>query len=235
MMEKTVRQKLDLPETCSSEDIKKICTDYYFTYSAVCNSTRNPEVKRIAESRLNDLVESAKKEDIILLDDFGSICETADFSCSESNIELELCKLMTSPDDVIIPAEVERLREMVESLPESPKKYYFFACLIRISYANTVEDYESIIENLKKAMELDSQNPVYREMAELVNEEVVAFRRDLDAYHEQAERENRKKRNITMVKRIFSTIGEGILTVLGAIVGIIGYGISLCIDCCFSC
>lgn len=227
-----LRDKLRLSPSCGEKELREACNRYYRIYKDVEESATDPYVRRIAQSKLADLVASAEKEGITLdgAEEYESPTEEPVFS---GDIEAAFSSTVLQ-GGVISPSQESKLRKMVALLPESAEKHYFTFVLERNTAPMTAETAGKLQAIIQRAISADPDNPVYSRILDDIVKETAAYNDALKKWKGKKGKEIVIGRRRQLIKEIFKFIGSGTVSILGlglaAAAAIIGC-VCECMDC----
>ena len=232
-MNLSLRAKLRLTESCSDAELQDACNRYYSIYKDLINSPAEEAIRDIARSKLQDLVESAQKEKIILTDGitdciFGKLSTTSN---TVAVLEEEMCSVKAP----LSQEQFTYFMKRAENLPDCAKRHYLKAVVYMAASPTTIDIYAQVVAELQAAISKDPENPIYPEMLTQAEQALIDYRANLDNYIDKERKRIFWERFWNFVKRFFSVLGTILLWVGGAIVTVGGAIIS-CIcsisDCC---
>lgn len=218
-MSLTLRAKLRLPAGCTDAQLRDACSRYHAIYKGVLDSATDESVKAIARARLEDLITSARAEDIPIKED-SLYCWSSSTPNTPASVEAELSQL--TPGKQIVGSKADQLLKTINNLPDSPKRHYLRALVTLRSKSSSTDTYREVIGMLKPAVMGDPDNPVYSAMIADIEQEISRYTQQLDNWRREQELEIKKENRKEVAKTILSGTGSVLLFLLGAAVTVAG-------------
>lgn len=213
-MNLTLREKLRLPAGCTEAHLQDTCSRYYTIYKGVLDSASDESVRAIAHSKLEDLVASAKAEEIYLKDMDLYAWESVPAN-TPASVEERLTSLGTVGR--IADSEVRKLSDMIARLPDSAKRHYLDALLTLRSEDSSINTYRNAVDKLKYAVINDPDNPVYSVMISDIEREIDRYGTELAQWRKDRETELKNEQFKETLKGVGSVLGAVFLLVIGAV------------------
>lgn len=236
----SLRKQLRLSDSCSDEDLQKTCNRYYSLYKGILDSSAEEAVRAIARSKLNDLVQQARQENVQLqdMDEFS-------FGKGTANINATVEQELAGKSGALTGAQANDLNDRIAKLPHSAKRYYLSALVIMRSGNPSVEAYQEAATKLMSACSEDPQNPVYQAALDSIKKEIESYNSALDVWKKEQEiiikGEERKawwREFWAGVLGVLSWIGSALLWIGGALLTVGSLAFScMCsmFECCDVC
>ena len=236
----SLRKQLRLSDSCSKEDLQKTCNRYYALYKGVMDSSAEASTKAIAQSKLDDLVQQAGQEGVVLdeMAEFNFKRETANINAT---VEQDLASMSGS----LTGSQVNELNKKIGDLPHSAKRYYLSALVIMQSSNPSIESCREAANKLMTACSEDPENLAYPAALRSIQSEIEAYEGALEVWKKEQEEILRKRKAQHQrqefwegVKGVLGWIGAALLWLGGALltVGSLAFncmcGMFECCDIC---
>lgn len=227
-MSSTIREKLKLSQATDNKEVAEVCNKYFLIYENVLKNSSNEQVKKIAKSRIDDLMSSAQSEGI-------AINSTTIFNNTNDNSNPSIESMLTSyssSQGTITNSEATKIETMINSLPECARKYYLKCCVIKGTKSMSIETANELIATISNANKLDPSNFVYKQISNDIEKSVNQYNSELEAWKKSEDERIQHEKNVETTKKVFGTIGTILLGILGAIAAVIGGLFALCCESC---
>lgn len=228
-MNLSLRAKLRLPEGCSNQDLQDACNRYYALYKGILESAPSEAVRAVAGSKLEDLVDHARREGI-MLENMSGISFEAERANINATVELEL-----SAGKTLSPDKAKKLERDIAALPDSAKRYYLSALVILGKGEGTTESFSAAVKQLKSAASKDPGDIVYDAMLATLEREIVDYNTSLTAWKDAEQKRLDAIHRGEVFREVMSTIGAALLWVGGAILTVAGFIASCACSFCDAC
>ncbi len=225
----TLKEKLCLPDECEKDDVKKAIEQHLLFFKMTIASSQNAQVRSLAKLKLDELIESAKKEGLDLSDVPMSAKELPNSSSKLSEY------ISNKPLGLLNHAEIQKLNEDIDALPESAYKNYLKATVILSEGELTEEKSMQALRLVETAIKTDPGNFVYKQVATDIRNSLEKYQLSKKVWLESEKERLEKEKKIETTKNVFAGIGKGILYVLGGIAALIGGAFVLLCECFDSC
>lgn len=229
-MNLSLRAKLRLSESCSNEELQDACNRYYAIYRGVMDSSATEAVKAVAGSKLEDLVDHARREGVELKDFDG-----VDFATGGVNINATVEQMLAGYNGSLSPERAAALEKAIGALPHSAKRYYLSALVVLGKGKGTVDSFHEAVTKLKSAASEDPQNIVYPALIQSLVQEIESYATALRDWKAQEEAKAAAAARREKFKEVMSTIGTILVWVFGAVLTIAGGLLSCFCSICEGC
>jgi len=229
-MNLSLRAKLRLPESCSDEQLQETCNRYYAIYKGVLDSSAAEAVKAVAESKLADLIDHARRESVTL-----RMMDDVSFETAPANINATVEQELSQFNNGITPEKADYLHKKIAALPHSAKRYYLSALVILHRKDAAMDSYREAVTKLKSACSEDPDNLVYQAVLSSIQAEVESYNTQLAAWQKAKQEEIDRAHRISVIKSVLSGIGAVLLWAGGIFLTIAGAVLSCVCGMCDGC